>query len=85
MISPPRRMANGYAGKHSGMTDRDKPSIADNERSPVSEAADEIETGPAGVDEADEKRPEPPGTAEAPAPKVGPDGKPVGATGRRSH
>jgi len=52
-------------------------SIADKQRSPASEAADEVETGPPAINPEDEQRPEPPGTAEAAEPKTGPDGKPV--------
>jgi hypothetical protein len=59
------------------MTDKDRPSIADHQRSPASDAADEVEFGPDGVNEQDEERPEPPGTAEATEPKTGPDGRPV--------
>ena len=51
-------------------------SIADNERSPATEAADEVEFGPAATNEEDEQRPEPAGTAEATEPKEGPEGEP---------
>jgi hypothetical protein len=58
------------------MSEQESKSIADSERSPASEAADAVETGPAGVDPRDEERAEPPGTAEAVEPKTGPDGSP---------
>jgi hypothetical protein len=59
------------------MTEQEQRSIADSERSPASEAADAVETGPSGVDPEDEQRPEPPGTGEGEGSKTGPDGKPV--------
>jgi hypothetical protein len=59
------------------MTEQGQKSIADSERSPASEAADAVESGPSGVDPKDEQRPEPPGTAEGGESKTGPDGKPV--------
>jgi hypothetical protein len=46
------------------MSEQESRSIADSERSPASEAADTVETGPPGTDPEDEQRPEPPGTAE---------------------
>jgi hypothetical protein len=67
------------------MTDKDRPSIADHQRSPASDAADEVESGPDGVNEQDEERPEPPGTAEAAEPKTGPDGRPVVPPSRGKH
>jgi hypothetical protein len=60
-------------------------SIADDERSPASEAADEVEFGPAGTNPEDEQRPEPPGAAEAQEPKGGPEGKPSVPPSRASH
>ena len=60
-------------------------SIADNERSPASEAADEVEFGPTGTNADDEQQPEPPGTAEANEPKVGPEGQPSVPPSRASH
>jgi hypothetical protein len=59
------------------MTDEESRNIADSERSPASEAADEVEFGPPGTDPEDEQRVEPPGTAKAADPKTGPDGKPI--------
>jgi hypothetical protein len=51
------------------MTEQESKSIADSERSPASEAADAVETGPPGTEPEDEQRPEPPGTAEATNPE----------------
>jgi hypothetical protein len=59
------------------MSEQERKSIADEQRSPASEAAEEVEIGPSGTNPEDEKRPEPPGTAEGAEPKTGPDGKPV--------
>jgi hypothetical protein len=59
--------------------------IADDERSPATEAADEVEFGPAATNAEDEERPEPPGTAEATQPKVGPEGEPSVPPSRPSH
>lgn len=59
------------------MSESESRSIADNERSPATDAADEVEFGPSGTNDEDERRPEPPGTSEASEPKTGPDGKPV--------
>ncbi|MEZ5123041.1 MAG: hypothetical protein R2736_15935 [Solirubrobacterales bacterium] len=67
------------------MSEHDRPSIADDQRSPASEAADDVEFGPSGVTEADEERPEPTGAAKATAPKTGPDGKPVVAPSRKGN
>ena len=58
------------------MNEQEPKSIADNERSPAAEAADEVDIGPSATNPEDEQRPEPPGTAEGSA-KLGPDGKPV--------
>ena len=60
-------------------------SIADDERSPASEAADEVEFGPAATNAEDEERPEPSGTAEATDPKTGPEGGPSVPPSRPSH
>jgi hypothetical protein len=60
-------------------------SIADDERSPASEAADEVDFGPAGTNATDEEQPEPPGTAEATEPKTGPEGEPSVPPSRPSH
>lgn len=59
------------------MSDEQRESIADDQRSPASEAAEEVENGPAATNPEDEERPEPPGTAEGSEPKTGPDGKPI--------
>jgi glutathione S-transferase len=66
-------------GKREGgiqVTERDSKSIADSERSPASEAADEVEIGPDATNPEDEQRPEPPGTAESAGSKTGPDDQP---------
>jgi hypothetical protein len=63
----------------------DESSIADNERSPASEAADEVEFGPSGTNPEDEQRPEPSGTAEANEPQTGPEGEPSVPPARASH
>lgn len=59
--------------------------IADDERSPASEAAEEVEFGPAATNAEDEERLEPPGTAEATEPKTGPEGEPSVPPSRPSH
>jgi len=59
------------------MSESESRSIADNERSPATDAADEVEFGPSGTNEEDERRPEPPGTSEAAEPKTDADGNPV--------
>lgn len=59
------------------MSDQEHESIADKQRSPATEAADDVEIGPSGTNPEDEQRPEPPGTAEGSDAKTGPDGKPV--------
>jgi len=59
------------------MSEEESRSIADSQRSPASEAADAVESGPAGTNPEDEQRPEPGGTAEAVEPKTGPDEKPI--------
>ncbi len=66
------------------MSDEERKSIADNQRSPAAEAADEVTTGPPATNPEDEQRPEPPGTAEAVEPNFGPDGEPVIPTSRGS-
>jgi hypothetical protein len=58
------------------MTEQHSKSIADSERSPASEAADAVETGPDAINPEDEQRPEPPGTSEAAGSKTGPDDQP---------
>jgi hypothetical protein len=59
------------------MSEHEPGSIADHQRSPASQAADEVSTGPPGTNPEDEQRPEPPGTAEAADSKTGPDDTPV--------
>jgi hypothetical protein len=58
------------------MGDEKSRSIADNQRSPAADKADEVEAGPPATNPDDERRPEPPGTAEG-SDKTDPDGKPV--------
>ena len=59
------------------MSEDERNSIADEQRSPASEAAEEVEIGPAAINPEDEERPEPPGTAKGSTAKTGPDGKPI--------
>jgi hypothetical protein len=59
------------------MGNEERRTIAENERSPATEAADQVEFGPDATNEEDEQRPEPSGGAEATGPKVGPEGEPV--------
>jgi hypothetical protein len=59
------------------MSNEERKSIAENQRSPATDAADEVTTGPPATNPEDEQRSEPPGTAEGAEPKIGPDGKPV--------
>jgi len=49
------------------VSDERDPTIADDERSPASEAADKVPFGPSGTKPEDEREPEPSGTAEKPA------------------
>ena len=67
------------------MTDDERRTIADDERSPAADAADEVPFAPPAVDPESEKRPEPPGTAEAVNPKTGPDDEPVVPPSRSHH
>ena len=67
------------------MEEQERRSIADDERSPATEAADEVDFGPAGTSEEDEQRQEPPGTAEAVEPKTGPEGEPSVPPSRPAH
>lgn len=55
------------------MSDKRKPSIADDERSPVSEAADQVPFGPSGTKPQDKEKPEPAGTADKPRGAEGDD------------
>jgi hypothetical protein len=48
------------------VSDEREPTIADNERSPASEAADRVPFGPSGTKPEDEHEAEPKGTAEQP-------------------
>jgi hypothetical protein len=59
------------------MSEQEPQSIADKQRSPASEAAEEAEIGPSATNPEDEQRPEPPGTSDGPDAKTGPDGKPI--------
>lgn len=59
------------------MSEQERKSVADKQRSPAAEAADEVDIGPSATNPEDEQRPEPPGTAEGPDEKTGPEGKPV--------
>lgn len=58
------------------MNEEEANSIAENQKSPTSEAADQVETGPPATNPEDEHRPEPPGTAEGEDTKTGPGGTP---------
>lgn len=58
------------------MNEEEANSIAENQKSPASEAADQVETGPPATNPEDEHRPEPPGTAEGEDTKTGPGGTP---------
>ena len=66
------------------MSTEERPSIADNERSPASEAADEVPFGPSATNP-DDERPEPPGTAEAAEPKTDTEGQPSVPPSRQTH
>jgi hypothetical protein len=59
--------------------------IADNERSPASEAADEVPFGPSGTNPEDEERPEPKGTSEAVEPKTDSEDQPIVPPSRQTH
>jgi hypothetical protein len=59
------------------MSEQKPESIADKQRSPAAEAADDVEIGPPATNPEDEQRPEPHGTAEGSRAKTGPDGKPI--------
>lgn len=67
------------------MSEDERRSIADEERSPSSEAADEVPFGPPGTDPEDEHRGEPEGTSEATEPKTDSEGNPVVPPSRRTH
>jgi hypothetical protein len=59
------------------MSEPERKSIADAQRSPASEAADEVEIGPSSTNPEDQERREPRGMAEGSEEKTGPDGKPI--------
>ena len=59
------------------MSDEEHKSIAESERSPASEAADNVDLGPPGTNPEDEERQEPEGTSGSDERKTGPDGKPI--------
>lgn len=67
------------------MGDEGQKSIAENQRSPATEAADAVEFGPPGTNPEDEQRQEPSGGAEATEPKTGPEGEPSVPPSRASH
>lgn len=60
-------------------------SIADDERSPASEAADAVPFGPSGTNAEDEQRQEPQGTSEATEPKTDSEGNPIVPPSRQTH
>jgi hypothetical protein len=59
------------------VSDEEDKSIAESERSPASEAADNVNMGPPGTNPEDEERPEPEGSSGSQKQKIGPDGKPI--------
>jgi hypothetical protein len=59
------------------MSEKEARSIAEDQKSPASEAADEVDSGPSATNPEDERRPEPPGTAEGKDSKAGPGGTPT--------
>ena len=67
------------------MDDEGQRSIAENQSSPATEAADEVEFGPPGTNPEDEQRTEPSGGSEATEPKTGPEGEPSVPPSRPSH
>ncbi len=67
------------------MTEEQRRSIADDERSPASEAADEVPFGPPGTDPEDEQRQEPEGTSKATEPKTDSEGEPIVPPSRQTH
>ena len=67
------------------MSEQEPQSIADKQRSPASEAADEAGTGPSATNPEDEQRTEPSGGSEATEPKTGPEGEPSVPPSRPSH
>lgn len=62
-------------------TDEER-TIADNQRSPAGDAADQVDIGPSAVNEQDERKPEPEGTAEVPEKA---EGDPTVAPARSHH
>lgn len=61
-----------------------KPTIAENERSPASEAAEKVPFGAQPHPPEDESE-EPAGTAETPEPKTDADGRPIVPPSRQTH
>jgi hypothetical protein len=66
------------------MGDEKRETIADHERSPASDAADDVDIGPPAVNEQDERE-EPEGSSEAMEPKTDRDGKPIVPPSRGSN
>jgi hypothetical protein len=66
------------------MGDEKRPTIADHERSPASDAAEDVEFAPPPVSDADEQE-EPRGTAEATEPKTDAEGGPNVPPSRSHH
>lgn len=67
------------------MNDEHRPTIAENEKSPASEAADNVPFGPDGTKPEDERKPEPKGTADGTEPPGDEEGKPVVPPARSHH
>lgn len=67
------------------VSDERKPTIADKERSPVSEAADEVPFGPSGTKPEDERESEPAGTADKPRKAEGQEDEPTIPPARSHH
>lgn len=67
------------------MSEERKPSIADDERSPVSEAADQVPFGPSGTKPQDEREPEPEGAADKPRASEGREDEPTVPPARSHH
>jgi hypothetical protein len=59
------------------VSDQEHKSIAESERSPASQAADDVNVGPPGTNPEDEERQEPEGTSGSDKQKAGPDSKPI--------
>lgn len=67
------------------MSDERKPKIADDERSPASEAADQVPFGPSGTKPEDEREAEPEGTADKPPGIKGQEDEPTVPPARSHH